>query len=64
MKIIKRNAIILAAILFVCVAVYLNWAYNRQEETLSEPGARETVKGMAKGCFTKRRSRRSAPPAP
>ena len=46
MKIIKRNAIILAAILFVCVAVYLNWAYNRQEETLSEPGARETVSAV------------------
>ena len=29
MKIIKRNVIILVAILFVCVAVYLNWAYNR-----------------------------------
>jgi len=36
MKIIKRNAIIIAAILFVCVAVYLNWAYNRQEAALSE----------------------------
>ena len=47
MKIIKRNAIILAAILFVCVAVYLNWAYNRQEETLSEPGARETVSAVS-----------------
>lgn len=47
MKIIKRNAIILAAILFVCVAVYLNWAYNRQEENLSEPGARETVNAVS-----------------
>lgn len=36
MKIIRRNAIILAAILFVCVAVYLNWAYNRQEEALTQ----------------------------
>ena len=43
MKIIKRNAIILAAILFVCVAVYLNWAYNRQEQALTEPDTRESV---------------------
>ena len=38
MKIIKRNAIIIAVILFVGVAVYLNWAYNRQEAELSEDG--------------------------
>ncbi len=47
MKIIKRNAIILAAILFVCVAVYLNWAYNRQEQALTEPDARETVSAVS-----------------
>ncbi len=47
MKIIKRNAIILAAILFVCVAVYLNWAYNRQEQALSEPDTRETVSAVS-----------------
>ena len=46
MKIIKRNAIILAAILFVCVAVYLNWAYNRQEQAAEEPDARETVSAV------------------
>ncbi|MBR4703026.1 MAG: SpoIIIAH-like family protein [Oscillospiraceae bacterium] len=49
MKIIKRNAIILAAILFVCVAVYLNWAYNRQEEALSEEPGRESLSVMAPG---------------
>ena len=43
MKIIKRNAIILAAILFVCVAVYLNWAYNRQERALTGTGGEEPV---------------------
>lgn len=32
MKIIKRNAIIITALLFVCAAVYLNWAYNQKEE--------------------------------
>ncbi len=56
MKIIKRNAIILAAVLFVCVAVYLNWAYNRQEETLREADAGETVtavssEGEGEGLF-------------
>ena len=29
MKRFKRNAIILTVVLFVCVAAYLNWAYNR-----------------------------------
>jgi len=29
MRLFKRNAIILTVIMFVCVAVYLNWAYNR-----------------------------------
>ena len=38
MKIIKRNAIIIAVILFAGVAVYLNWAYNRQETELEEAG--------------------------
>ena len=56
MKIIKRNAIILAAILFVCVAVYLNWAYNRQEQALTETDTRETVstvsaQGEGEGLF-------------
>jgi len=30
MKMFKRNAIILTVIVFVCAAVYLNWAYNRE----------------------------------
>ena len=36
MKILRRNAIIIAVILFVCAAVYLNWAYNRQEAQLED----------------------------
>ena len=36
MKIFRRNAIIVTVLLFVCVAVYLNWAYNRQEEELGQ----------------------------
>lgn len=34
MKIFRRNAIIITVILFVCAAVYLNWAYNRREAGL------------------------------
>ncbi len=39
MKILKRNAIIITVILFVCAAVYLNWAYNRQETELAADGS-------------------------
>ena len=39
MKILRRNAIIITVILFVCAAVYLNWAYNRQEASLKVPGS-------------------------
>ena len=39
MKIIRRNAIIITVILFVCAAVYLNWAYNRQEAMLDGDAA-------------------------
>lgn len=44
MKIIKRNAIIIAVVLFVGVAIYLNWAYNRQERELDEQG--QAVSGI------------------
>lgn len=30
MKLWKRNAVVAAIVLFVCVAVYLNWSYNRE----------------------------------
>ena len=39
MKIIRRNAILITVILFVCAAVYLNWAYNRQEAMLDGDAA-------------------------
>lgn len=32
MKILKRNAVIVTVLLFVSVAVYLNWSYNQDEE--------------------------------
>lgn len=31
MKLWKRNAVVAAIVLFVCVAVYLNWSYNRDD---------------------------------
>ena len=32
MKVFKRNAVIITVLLFVCVAVYLNWSYNSSSE--------------------------------
>ena len=33
MKLWKRNVVVAAIVLFVCVAVYLNWSYNREDDT-------------------------------
>ena len=46
MKILRRNAIIITVILFVCAAVYLNWAYNRQEAQL-DAGAQDRAESAA-----------------
>jgi stage III sporulation protein AH len=35
MKVWKRNAVVAAIVLFVCVAVYLNWSYSQQEAVAS-----------------------------
>lgn len=32
MKTFKRNAVILTVLLFVCVAAYLNWSYNKKTD--------------------------------
>ena len=32
MKAVKRNAVILTVMLFICAAVYLNWSYNKRVE--------------------------------
>jgi len=32
MKVFKRNAVVITVLLFVCVAVYLNWSYSRGQE--------------------------------
>lgn len=33
MKLWKRNAVVAAIVLFVCVAVYLNWSYHKDNAT-------------------------------
>lgn len=46
MKIWKRNAVVAAIVLFVCVAVYLNWSYDQAESVsgaASEATAEETL---------------------
>ena len=37
-KLWKRNAVVAAIVLFVCVAVYLNWSYQQQGEDASSAG--------------------------
>lgn len=32
-QLVKRNAVVAAIVLFVCVAVYLNWNYQQDEDT-------------------------------
>ncbi|MCD8341600.1 MAG: SpoIIIAH-like family protein [Clostridiales bacterium] len=46
MKIWKRNAVVAAIVLFVCVAVYLNWSYDQTESvsgSTSEAVAEKTL---------------------
>ncbi len=38
MKLWKRNAVVAAIVLFVCMAVYLNWSYNQQIEEGADVG--------------------------
>ncbi|MDR0857719.1 MAG: SpoIIIAH-like family protein [Oscillospiraceae bacterium] len=43
MKLLKRNAIVLTVIVFVCAAVYLNWRYNGPAPASSVPDAESTA---------------------
>ena len=45
MKALKRNAVIITVLLFVCVAVYLNWYYNQQEEQATQLAASTSLDG-------------------
>lgn len=48
MKVFKRNAVIITVLLFVCVAVYLNWSYNRgQELSVNNETAESTDSGAS-----------------
>ena len=38
MKLWKRNAVVAAIVLFVCVAVYLNWSYNKETKGTADTG--------------------------
>ena len=51
MKLWKRNAVVVAIMLFVCVAVYLNWSYQRGEDGTAAGktlGQAELVSGQSK----------------
>ena len=37
MKLWKRNAVVAAIVLFVCVAVYLNWSYEQESTDVGKP---------------------------
>lgn len=43
MKSIKKNAVILTVMLFICAAVYLNWSYNKEVEGASASGDKGKV---------------------
>ena len=38
MKVFKRNAVIITVLVFVCVAVYLNWSYDKKTEDAAKKG--------------------------
>lgn len=38
MKLWKRNAVVAAIVLFVCMAVYLNWSYNQEPTEMVDTG--------------------------
>ena len=38
MKAWKRNAVVAVIVLFVCVAVYLNWSYNQEPAQTADTG--------------------------
>lgn len=47
-KIWKKNAVLATVILFVCVAVYLNWSYGRDTATAGKVSPSPTVVSTAK----------------
>ena len=52
MKLWKRNAVVAAIVLFVCVAVYLNWSYSKDEADPQDAGkilGQATLVGKTEG---------------
>lgn len=47
MKVLKRNAVIVTVMLFVSVAVYLNWSYNQSGETGDVAGVTEDTTSVS-----------------
>lgn len=45
MKLWKRNAVVAAIVLFVCVAVYLNWSYGQEQAVNGGTATPTTVSG-------------------
>ena len=43
MRSIKRNAVLVTVMLFICAAVYLNWSYNKEVEEAAGAGKEEDV---------------------
>ena len=68
MKLWKRNAVVAAIVLFVCVAVYLNWSYNKESGTADAGktlGQAALVGGQTSDpLLTGKNSAPSASPAP
>lgn len=53
MKVFKRNAVIITVVLFVAVAVFLNWSYNRGQDLAADnPVATERLPSGEDGADT------------
>ena len=51
MSVWKRNAVIVAIVLFVGAAVYLNWSYNHKAEAAGTAGAQESSKILGQAAL-------------
>lgn len=64
MKLWKRNAVVAAIVLFVCVAVYLNWSYQKESADVSKAAGGKTLGQAALVSGTADPLLTSAAPAP
>ncbi len=61
MKALKRNAVIVTVLLFMCAAVYLNWSYNEKTKDAANAGTGDKDKVETSGDVNKPDD--AAPPA-